>query len=141
MTYTEYLAYCEENQITPHGTTVWVTDVRKSEGETMLRNIRAEKMVVVSNESINKKCNSTEYSLQKIGKRGKPLKSYVSMYDNSVSSYLSGTSSVNIYVTEYEAKVKLSEQLTELEEHYIKKYNEYKDLMEETRKEIDSLNI
>lgn len=124
MNYGEFIEHCDKNGIDPIGKDVWVTDVRLSQKEELIRNIHAERFVIVPASDAGRTIYYADHVLQKYGKKGKPIKQFISIYDTTGFRSYPGVS-VNIYFNERDAKEKLIQQLENLEYFYNEKSNEY----------------
>lgn len=138
MTYEELLQYGRDNGINIEGMELWVTDVRLSNGEELIRNIEAEKYVVVPASDAPRTIYYATHALQKIGKKGTPIKQYTPFYDNTGYRRYTGES-VNVYFTEDEAKKKLAEQYGRIERYYQHKLEEYQSKKDSYKNKIMAL--
>lgn len=48
MTYDEFIKYCKQNRMNPEGMTVWATDIRMSNGDKLIRDVRAVEGVITT---------------------------------------------------------------------------------------------
>lgn len=116
MTYDEFIKYCKQNRMNPEGMTVWATDIRMSNGDKLIRDVRAVEGVITHIENIDKTIYYADYAILKVGKRGL-TKQVIPFYDNTGYRYNTGTS-LNVYLSKEEAVKKAIEQLADIEKYY-----------------------
>lgn len=140
MNYVEFIEYCKDNNIDPIGLDVWVTDVRLSQKEELIRNVQAEQFMIAPASEAGRNVYYADHILQKYGKKGRPVRQFISIYDTTGYRSYPGVS-VNIYLNEKDAKQKLIEQLKDLKSYYSKKSKEYNEKEEQAKTEIEELEI
>ena len=104
-----------------NGETVWITDLRYRDlNDKPIRNLPPTQVLIRSNEETNKNICYSESHFVPIGRKGKPLKKVIPLFDNTGYRSYQG-SPLEIYTTEEEANnayaVLADKVANEMDEH------------------------
>lgn len=105
MNYAELIKYCEENNISPEGMTVWATDIQGECSGNYIRDIRAVEAKVFSKENSGIDVYYADHYLKTVKENSNHIPEVIFFYDRT---------SLNVYLSEKEALEKAVSQLEEV---------------------------
>lgn len=139
MTYKEFIEHCQNNRIDPVGLDVWITDIRLSDGDKLIRNVRAERFNVIHAKDAKRTVYYADHALQHYGRIGKLLSKVSMFYDNTGNRSYEGVS-VNVYFTKEEAEEKMKTQLEDIRNSYQIQIDYYNRMINKIDNEISEVH-